>query len=106
MIVDIVYSLPCSISGGSGTRSCVVGATLLKVSASLYRPMIESEGHNSYPGNVHKGVVAGGIDKEGLRCDTVYFTSKRLPWTISSCLILYVYKLFINIYNHLFTVSL
>ena len=42
--------------------------TLLKVSAPLYWPTTESEGHNSYPGNVHEGMVTRGIDEVGLRC--------------------------------------
>ena len=50
--------------------------------------MAESEGSESYPGDVHKGVVAGGIDEVGLmtlRCDTI--CCKQLPWAV--CLILY-----------------
>ena len=34
--------------------------------------MIKSEGCNSYPGDVHDGVVGGGIDEVGLRCGTIY----------------------------------
>ena len=59
--------------------------THLKVSAHVYQPTIESEGCNSYQGDVHEGVVAGGIDEVGLislRCDTIYCTSKQLPWTV------------------------